>query len=279
MSAPGRRTGVVVVIPTYAEALTLPRTVERLRLAVPEADVLVVDDSSPDGTGELADEMAARDPAVAVLHRAAKQGLGAAYRAGFEWALGRGYDVVVEMDADGSHQPEELPRLLAGLGASDPGLVIGSRWVPGGVVVNWPARRRVLSRVANSYARILTGLPVRDSTAGFRAYRAEALRSLRLDEVRSQGYCFQIDMAWRLHRAGWVILEVPITFVERSRGHSKMSRQIVLEALLRVTGWGIRYRTRRLVALLGRLGTGRKRASEGEPRPESSGGAAELPRP
>jgi dolichol-phosphate mannosyltransferase len=246
--ADGRR-GVAVVIPTYLEALSLPGTVQRVRLAVPEADILVVDDASPDGTGELADAMAAQDAAVRVLHRAAKQGLGAAYRAGFEWALGRGYDVVVEMDADGSHQPEELPRLLAALEDDETGLVIGSRWVPGGVVVNWPRRRRLLSRGANSYARLATGLPVRDATAGFRAYRATALRDMPLQDVHSRGYCFQIDMAWRLHRAGWAIREVPTTFVERSQGQSKMSGQIVLEALARVTGWGVRYRCGQLSGL------------------------------
>ncbi len=241
-------TRVLVVVPTYDEAQTLPGTLARLRTAVPEADVLVVDDGSPDGTGELAERAAADDPAVHVLHRSGKQGLGKAYVAGFGWALARGYDVVVEMDADGSHQPEELPRLLAAF-ADGPGgpdarvdLVIGSRWVPGGSVVNWPWHREVLSRGANTYTRLAMGLPVRDATAGFRAYRAPVLAALHLAEVASAGYCFQIDMAWRVHLSGGVIREVPIRFVERQQGRSKMSNRIVVEALLRVTGWGVRHR-------------------------------------
>ena len=242
---------VLVVIPTYDEAATLPGTLERLRSAVPASDVLVVDDASPDGTGALADAIAESDRAISVLHRPDKRGLGAAYVAGFQWALGREYDVVVEMDADGSHRPEELPRLLDALERADPGtaLVIGSRWVPGGRVENWPAHRRWLSRGGNAYTRILLGLPVHDATAGFRAYRAAALRSIPLTDVASQGYCFQVDMAWRLHLAGGGIAEVPICFVERSLGTSKMSRQIVLEALIRVTVWGVRARAGQLAAL------------------------------
>lgn len=239
-------TRVLVVVPTYDEAQTLPGTLGRLRAAVPDADVLVVDDGSPDGTGELAERMAADDAAVHVLHRSGKQGLGKAYVAGFGWALERGYDVVVEMDADGSHQPEQLPRLLEALPVlGDPGasaapadLVIGSRWVPGGSVVHWPWHREVLSRGANTFTRIAMGLPVKDATAGFRAYRAPMLASLHLDEVESQGYCFQVDMTWRVHLAGGVIREVPIEFVERVQGRSKMSNRIVVEALVRVTQWG-----------------------------------------
>ncbi len=239
-------TQVLVVVPTYDEAQTLPGTLARLRAAVPGADVLVVDDGSPDGTGDLAERAASADPAVHVLHRAGKQGLGKAYVAGFGWALERGYSVVVEMDADGSHQPEELPRLLddltAGGSTAPADLVIGSRWVPGGSVVNWPWHREVLSRGANTFARLALGLPVRDATAGFRAYRAPALAALHLEEVASAGYCFQIDMAWRVHLAGGVIREVPIRFVERQQGRSKMSNRIVVEALLRVTGWGVSHR-------------------------------------
>lgn len=230
---------VLVVVPTYNEAQSLPGTLARLRAAVPTADVLVVDDASPDGTGRLADEIAAGDPAVHVLHRAGKQGLGRAYVAGFGWGLERGYDVLVEMDADGSHQPEDLPRLLAALDDDGADLVIGSRWVPGGRVENWPWHRLVLSRGANTYTRLAMGLPVRDATAGYRAYRARVLARVRLDEVQSQGYCFQVDMTWRALRAGAVVREVPITFVERAAGRSKMSNRIVVEALVRVTGWGV----------------------------------------
>lgn len=247
MTSPEGRGGVLVVIPTYDEAVTLPQTVRRLRAAVPRADVLVADDASPDGTGEVADALAAEDPAVHVLHRGGKQGLGAAYVAGFRWGLERGYDVLVEMDADGSHQPEELPRVLEAL---DPGtdLVLGSRWVPGGSVVHWPWYRSLLSRGGNTYTRLALGLPLRDATAGFRAYRASMLRRIHLEDVASQGYCFQVDMAWRVHQAGGVVREVPIRFVERTQGRSKMSRQIVLEALLRVTAWGWRRRSHQLRA-------------------------------
>jgi dolichol-phosphate mannosyltransferase len=243
---------VLVVIPTYNEADNLERVLGRLRAAVPEADALVVDDSSPDGTGEIADRLAAGDPAVQVLHRTEKAGLGAAYVAGFRWALAEGYDVAVEMDADGSHAPEELPRLLAALRDAD--LVIGSRWVPGGEVRNWPASRELLSRGASLYSRLLLRYPVRDTTAGYRAYRRTVLEGLKLDEVASQGYCFQIDLGWKTWRAGFRVVEVPITFTEREVGHSKMSRAIVVEALWRVAVWGLTSRSRsaRAKALAGR---------------------------
>lgn len=240
---------VLVVMPTYDEADTLPTTLARLRAAVPGADVLVVDDASPDGTGHLAEQAAARDDAVHVLHRSGKQGLGPAYVAGFRWALAHGYDVVVEMDADGSHRPEELGRLLEALGGEDgPDLVIGSRWVQGGSVENWPRRRALLSRGGNTYTRLLLRMPVRDATAGFRAYRSAMLRSLALDEVASQGYCFQVDMAWRVVRQGGSVVEVPIRFVERRAGRSKMSRRIVAEAFARTTWWGAQETWRRLTA-------------------------------
>lgn len=228
---------VLVCIPTYDERETLAGTLARLRAAVPDADVLVLDDASPDGTGELADQLAANDAAVTVLHRTGKGGLGPAYVAGFRWGLERGYDVLVEMDADGSHQPEELPRLLTALREAD--LVIGSRWVAGGTVHNWPRSRLLVSRGGNTYTQLMLQLPVHDATAGFRAYRAAVLRALPLAEVASAGYCFQVDLTWRAVRAGFVVREVPITFVERSQGYSKMSRAIVLEALGRVTQWGI----------------------------------------
>jgi dolichol-phosphate mannosyltransferase len=234
---------VCVCIPTYNEAENIESIVRRARAAVPDAQVLILDDSSPDGTGEIADRLAAADTRVAVVHRAAKQGLGAAYLDGFEWALSRGFDVVVEMDADGSHAPEELPRLLAALRNAD--VVLGSRWVPGGAVRNWPASRRLLSRGGNAYVRAALGVPLRDATGGYRAYRQHVLTDLPLEEVASQGYCFQVDLVWRALRAGFTVVEVPITFVEREYGASKMSRRIVAEALWRVTGWAVTSRGRR----------------------------------
>ena len=229
---------VAVIVPTYNERANLEQIASRLRTAVPDADLLVVDDNSPDGTGEAADKLAAGDARIHVLHRPAKAGLGSAYIAGFRWALERGYDVLVEIDADGSHQPQELPALLAALEAGAD-LVIGSRYVPGGTVLNWPKSREVLSRGGNTYARVLLGIKVRDATGGYRAFRATALRQVGLDEVESQGYCFQIDLALRVIRAGLTVVEVPITFVERTQGASKMSRAVVAEALWRVTQWGI----------------------------------------
>ena len=232
---------VCVCIPTYNERLTLPDTLARLRAAVPEADVLIVDDGSPDGTGEWAATAAAADPQVNLLQRTSKAGLGAAYVAGFRWALDRGYEAVVEMDADGSHQPEELPRLLAALHGPDAAdLALGTRYVPGGHVRNWPRRRLLLSRAGNSYVRLALGLPLHDATGGYRAYRAEVLTALALGGVVSQGYCFQVDLAWRAWRSGFRLAEVPITFVERELGESKMSQAIVVEALWRVTWWALR---------------------------------------
>lgn len=247
---------VLVVMPTYNELLALPRTLEALRSAVPDADVLVVDDGSPDGTGQLADEIASNDPAVHVLHRTEKQGLGPAYIAGFRWALDSGYDVVVEMDADGSHRAVDLPSLLSRLleeGAGRADLVLGSRWVPGGTVENWPWHRQVLSRGGNTYARILLALPLKDATGGFRAYRASMLSALDLDSVASHGYCFQVDLARRVLHAGGTVVEVPITFVERAEGESKMSRSIVLEALGKVTLWGLEDAGRRTAGAVRRL--------------------------
>jgi dolichol-phosphate mannosyltransferase len=227
---------VLVVIPTYEERDNIGPVLSRLHAAVPEADVLVVDDASPDGTGELADEMAAADRRIRVLHRGGKSGLGAAYLAGFAAALEGGYEVVVEMDADGSHPPEDLPALLTALDDAD--VVLGSRYVPGGTVRNWPARRQLLSRGANLYARLALGVPIKDITAGFRVFRRQVLEELVLEEVASQGYCFQIDMAWRAVQAGFRVREVPITFTERERGSSKMSSAIVAEAFWRVATWG-----------------------------------------
>ncbi len=235
---------VLVVVPTYNEAATIRKMVDRVRGSVPRADVLVVDDDSPDGTGEIAASLAEVDEQVHVLHRPVKEGLGAAYVAGFAWGLERAYGVLVEMDADGSHQPEELDRLLEALDTAD--LVLGSRYVPGGRVVNWSRWRQLLSRGGNRYTRVVLGIPLRDATGGFRAFRAETLRRVELDGVASQGYCFQVDLAWRAIRAGLTVTEVPITFVEREQGTSKMSGAIVREALWRVTCWGFAHRMRQL---------------------------------
>ena len=228
---------VAVIIPTYNERDNLEAIVGRVRTAVRDAHVLVVDDGSPDGTGEIADKLAASDPHVHVMHRAGKSGLGTAYIAGFTWGLENGYQVLVEQDADGSHDPADLPQMLAALADGD--LVIGSRYVPGGTVVNWPKSREILSRAANIYVRMMLGIGVHDATAGFRAYRAETLRAIGLDEVESQGYCFQVDLTLRTAEQGMVIREVPITFTERTKGASKMSRAVVAEALWRVAQWGI----------------------------------------
>lgn len=253
----------LVVIPTYDERDALPGTLARLRSAVPEADVLIADDASPDGTGELADEMAAADGAVHVLHRRGKEGLGPAYLAGFAWGLGRGYEVLVEMDADSSHRPEQLPRILRAVG-DGADLAIGSRWIRGGAVHDWPLRRLLLSRGANTYTRLAMGLPVHDATAGFRAYRADLLRRIMEQDVASQGYCFQVDMTRRSAALGADIREVPIDFDERVEGVSKMSGSIVQEALVSVTRWGIEHRTQRLLGVLDYRGR-RRRATA--PRP------------
>ncbi|SCX40956.1 dolichol-phosphate mannosyltransferase [Klenkia marina] len=236
---------VLVLIPTYDERENLPRIVGRVRAAVPAADVLVVDDDSPDGTGQVADDLARTDAQVQVLHRAGKEGLGAAYLAGFAWGLERGYDVLVEMDADGSHQPEQLPRLLHALDGAD--VVLGSRWVPGGAVRNWPAHRQLLSRGGSAYTRWALGIGLRDATGGYRAYRRHVLEEIDLRRVASHGYCFQIDLAWRALRAGCHVVEVPITFVERSWGSSKMTGAVVGESLVRVTRWAVEERAAQLL--------------------------------
>ena len=239
---------VLVIIPTYNEAENLRHIVDRVRFAVSEAEVLVADDNSPDGTGEIADELTAADSKINVMHREGKQGLGAAYMAGFAWARERGFDAVVEMDADGSHAPEELPQLLDALADAD--VVIGSRWVPGGKVLNWPVHRLLLSRGGNLYTRLALRMPIRDATGGYRAYRMTALDKMDVDTVSSQGYCFQVDLAWRAYRNGFRVVEVPITFAERERGKSKMSSSIVREALWRVTVWGTRARLQALATWL-----------------------------
>jgi glycosyltransferase involved in cell wall biosynthesis len=239
------RDRVLVCIPTYNERDNLASMLSRVRAANPEVDVLVIDDGSPDGTGEIADQAAQTDPKVHVMHRTEKSGLGTAYVQGFEWGLDRGYDVLVEMDADGSHQPEQLKDLLGPLDPShgDPAdVVLGSRYVDGGEVKNWPRSRLLLSRGGNAYVRLVLGLPLRDATGGYRAYRSEVLRKLELTEVASTGYCFQVDLAWQAWRAGFHVVEVPITFIERTMGESKMSKSVVAEAFWRVAWWGIRSR-------------------------------------
>jgi dolichol-phosphate mannosyltransferase len=247
-NSPEQLEPVLVVIPTYNERDNIAVIVERLHAVLPKTHVLVVDDGSPDGTGDIADAMATADERVNVLHRTEKAGLGAAYIAGFAWALERDYAVIIEMDADGSHAPEDLPRMLDAL--TDADLVLGSRWVPGGKVVNWPWHRELISRGGSLYSRLALGAKVRDMTGGYRAFRRAVLEKLKLHNVASQGYCFQIDLAWRTIEAGFTIVEVPITFAERERGESKMSGNIVREALIRVTKWGLRRRGTQLKALL-----------------------------
>ena len=249
-------TGALVVVPTFNERDNLPVIVERLQAALPGAHLLVVDDSSPDGTGDIADELARKDAEelagkdgsagrVHVMHRKEKDGLGKAYLAGFAWGLARDYPVIVEMDADGSHAPEQMHRLFDAVNARAD-LVIGSRYVSGGKLVNWPKHREFLSRGANTYARIALGAKVHDITAGFRAYRRTVLEKIELDTVESAGYCFQIDLAWRTVRAGFDVREVPITFTERELGVSKMSGGVMSEAFTMVARWGIQSRLERL---------------------------------
>jgi dolichol-phosphate mannosyltransferase len=224
-----------VVLPTYNERENVPQIVPVILAASPALDVLVVDDNSPDGTGALADELAARDPRVRVLHRQQKEGLGRAYLAGFAEALGAGYGRILEMDADFSHDPARLPVLLG----TDADLVLGSHYVPGGSTVNWGAGRRLLSRGGSFYARTILGLPIRDLTGGFKCFRRKVLEALDLGSVRSSGYAFQIELTYRTIRRGFKVVEVPITFVDRRVGKSKMSRGIVAEALWMV--WKIRF--------------------------------------
>ena len=237
---------VLTVIPTYNEKENLPVVVERLRAAVPDCDILVVDDN---GTGQLADSMAAEDSHINVLHRTVKDGLGGAYLAGFDWGLEAGYDVLVEMDADCSHQPEQLPLLLQAIeGGAD--LAIGSRYVPGGKTKNWPLHRQILSRGANLYTRLILGTKVKDITAGYRAYRREALQKINLEGIDSKGYVFQVDLAWRSEQAGLKIVEVPITFVEREIGSSKMNGNIIVDSMTKVTRWGLTARAERVRSLI-----------------------------
>ena len=239
--------GTLVIIPTFNEIENLPLIVKRVHAAQPAVHILIVDDSSPDGTGELADKLAATDGAdrIHVMHRTVKDGLGAAYIAGFKWGLARDYTVLVEMDADGSHAPEQLHRLLDRLNEGAD-LVIGSRYVPGGTVVNWPRRREILSRGGNVYSRLALGVKIKDITGGFRAYRRHVLETLDLSSIESHGYCFQVDLGWRTVQAGFDVAEVPITFTERELGESKMSGSIVREAAFKVPRWGLANRMAKL---------------------------------
>lgn len=230
------RANTLVIMPTYNESESLSQVVSHLLETVPHVDLLIVDDNSPDGTGRLADSMSANDARINVLHRKAKNGLGPAYLAGFDWGFERNYEFLVEMDADGSHRAEDLASLLQQANAFD--LVIGSRWVPGGAIRNWPISRQLISRIGNMYAGMMLRTHIKDITAGFRVYRSDFLRHLDLAHIASAGYSFQVEMAWRCFLAGASIREVPITFVERENGRSKMSRRIVAEALWRVTKWG-----------------------------------------
>ena len=226
----------LVIIPTYNEKENIENIISRLKLVIPKIHILVADDNSPDRTGDIADALASQDPTIFVLHRKGKEGLGAAYLAGFDWALSRDYEVIVEMDADGSHQPEFLPTILSNLEKAD--ISLGSRWVKGGQVVNWPKSRELLSRGGNLYIGLILKLGVRDATGGFRAYKRESLLRMNLSEVKSSGYCFQVDLIRRAVEKGLSVVETPIVFVERIHGVSKMSNKIVLEALWKVTLWG-----------------------------------------
>ena len=234
----------LVCVPTYNERANLPLIVPAILVQDPRLEVLVIDDGSPDGTGELADELAAADPRVHVLHRSAKEGLGRAYLAGFEWALERGYEFIFEMDADFSHDPAFLPRFIEAIQAAD--IVIGSRYKQGVNVINWPISRLLLSLGANQYARFVTGLPITDSTGGFKCFRRKVLEAIDFSRVRSNGYAFQIEMSYRAWRKGFTLVEIPIVFTDRVEGHSKMSRRIVREAIWMV--WSLRFR-----AMVGKL--------------------------
>ena len=230
----------LVMMPTFNEVSGLRGSVGHLLELNPEVDVLIIDDNSPDGTGELADELAS-DKRVNVLHRTEKQGLGKAYLAGYSWGLERDYDRLVQMDADGSHRPEDLATMLR----EDADLVIGSRWINGGAVENWPRYRQLISRFGNYYASFTTGIKLGDLTAGFRVYKSSALRSLDLNRLEAQGYGFQIEMTRRAQARGLSLIEVPIRFIERENGRSKMTYGIVFEAFWLCTKWGIQRLVRR----------------------------------
>jgi dolichol-phosphate mannosyltransferase len=234
----------LVVLPTYDEAANIAEVLRRIRAAASDVDVLVVDDGSPDGTADLAEALAGELGGIEVMRRPAKSGLGSAYRDGFRAGLGQGYEALVEMDADLSHDPASLPDLIAAVaGGAD--LAIGTRYMPGGRIPDWPWHRRAISRIGNLYARTMLGISPRDSTSGFRCYHRRALEAIDLNTVRADGYGFQVEMAYFVERNGGKVAEVPIEFRDRTLGHSKMSGRIVAEALILVTYWGLRDRTRR----------------------------------
>lgn len=232
--------GPLIVVPTYNERDNVRDIADRLLAALPQTDLLFVDDNSPDGTGQIEDELAAENPRVHVMHRAGKLGLGTAYIQGFRWGIDRGYDYLFEMDADGSHDPHYLPQMLA-LAEDGADAVIGSRYVPGGGTVNWGLGRKVISRGGSLYARIVLGIDVRDVTAGFLCWRRSALEAIDIATITSNGYSFQIEMKYRALKKGLRLVETPIVFVDRQVGQSKMSRAIVVEALWKV--WALRFRT------------------------------------
>lgn len=241
---------VLVIIPTYNEAENVELITDRLRTAVPAAHILIADDNSPDGTGRIAEELAAADDHIQVLHRPGKEGLSAAYLASFRWGLDHGYDVLIEFDADGSHQPEQLHRLLDALVAGAD-MVKGSRWVKGGSVVNWPLHREVLSRAGSLWTRLMLGMPIKDVTGGLNAFKRETLKRI-IDDIEAEGYGIQRDLTWHTYQAGLQVIEVPIDFKERERGNSKMTSDVFFEALKQTTRMGINHR-------LGQLrGLGRK---------------------
>ncbi len=272
---PGDLGRVLVIIPTYNEIENIDIITSRLRTSAPEVDILIADDNSPDGTGRRADELAADDDHIKVLHRKGKEGLSAAYLAAFRWGLERDYDVLVEFDADGSHQPEELPKLLAALKHAD--MVKGSRWVKGGSVVNWPKSRELLSRGGSLYTRLMLGIPVKDITGGLNLFHARVLRAI-IDDVQAGGYGIQRDLTWLAYRRGFRIVEVPIEFVERERGASKLGKDVFVEALKKTTQMGLRHRGSQLRRLLRRKGrapvTGTSTAAT---PPAASGGTRETP--
>lgn len=254
---------VLVIIPTYNELENVPLIVGRLRRAVPAVHVLITDDNSPDGTGKVADKLAATDDHVHVLHRQGKEGLSAAYLASFRWGLERGYDVLVEHDADGSHQPEQLHRLLDAL-AAGADMVKGSRWVKGGSVINWPLQREVLSRGGSLYTRLMLGIPVKDVTGGLNAIKADVLRAV-IDDIGAQGFGIQRDLTWFAYRKGFTVVEVPIDFKERELGNSKLGKDVFVEALKQTTVMGLRHRGSQLKDIAGRVAArGRDRRARHE---------------